>query len=57
MSEFEKKLAGEYFDGGAGRINHIRQNASNILQSINQWNDCSQPSELFLQLMGNAYKT
>ncbi|MCG7497383.1 sugar O-acetyltransferase [Vibrio sp. Of7-15] len=53
MTEFEKMLAGKDFDGGADCINHIRQNASNLLQAINQNTDDSQRSELFQQLMGN----
>jgi len=53
MTEFEKMLAGEDFDGGAESINHTRQNASNLLLAINQNTDNSQRSELFQQLMGN----
>ena len=53
MSEFEKMLAGKDFDGGADSINHIRQNAANLLQAINQNTDNSQRDELFQQLMGN----
>lgn len=52
MTEFEKMLAGENFDGGADCINQIRQNASNLLQTINQSTDDSQRHELFQQLMG-----
>lgn len=53
MTEFEKMLAGKDFDGGADNINDIRQNASNLLQAINQSTDNYQRSELFQQLMGN----
>ncbi|MFC5077445.1 Putative acetyltransferase [Vibrio thalassae] len=52
MTEFDKMLAGEEFDGGADCVNLIRQNASDLLQSINQNTDDSQRSELFQQLMG-----
>ena len=52
MTEFEKMLAGKDFDGGADSIDHIRQNAANLLQAINQNTDDSQRSELFQQLMG-----
>lgn len=53
MTEFEKMLAGKDFDGGADNINDIRQNASNLLQAINQSTDNYQRRELFQQLMGN----
>ncbi|MGF1877477.1 sugar O-acetyltransferase [Photobacterium frigidiphilum] len=53
MTEFAKMLAGEEFDGGADSIINIRQNASNLLQAINQNTDNAQRGELFQQLMGN----
>ncbi|MGF1755772.1 sugar O-acetyltransferase [Vibrio makurazakiensis] len=53
MTEFEKMLAGEVFDGGADCIIRIRQNASNLLQEINQNTDDSLRSGLFQQLMGS----
>jgi len=53
MTEFEKMLAGEEFNGAAECINHIRQSASNLLQAINQNTDDAQRSELFQQLMGD----
>ncbi|MBW3694901.1 sugar O-acetyltransferase [Vibrio sp. T187] len=52
MSEFEKMLAGECFDGGDTSIIQVRQNASNLLQVINQNTDDSQRCELLKQLMG-----
>ncbi|MCG9626038.1 sugar O-acetyltransferase [Vibrio mediterranei] len=53
MTEFEKMLAGEEFDGGAESINQIRANASLLLQAINKNTDDIQRGELFQQLMGN----
>lgn len=52
MTEFEKMLAGEEFDGGADCINQIRQNASTLLQKINQCVDDEQRTTLFEKLMG-----
>ncbi|KLV07201.1 acetyltransferase [Photobacterium aquae] len=53
MTEFEKMLAGEDFDGGDQGINHIRDNAANLLMTINQTIDESKRGELLEQLMGN----
>ncbi|MDD1782616.1 sugar O-acetyltransferase [Enterovibrio sp. ZSDZ35] len=52
MTEFEKMLAGKDFDGGADCINQIRQNASDLLQAINQNTDDAQRDALFQKLMG-----
>ncbi|MGF1777190.1 sugar O-acetyltransferase [Vibrio nomapromontoriensis] len=53
MTEFEKMLSGEEFDGGAESVINIRQNASNLLHAINQNTDDDQRGELFQQLMSN----
>ncbi|MGR5286533.1 sugar O-acetyltransferase [Vibrio maritimus] len=53
MTEFEKMLAGEEFDGGSESINKIRQNAADLLQAINQNTNEAQRGELFQQLMGS----
>ncbi|PSU33396.1 sugar O-acetyltransferase [Photobacterium lutimaris] len=53
MTEFEKMLAGEDFDGSAQSINHIRDNAAKVLLILNQTIDDTQRSELLSQLMGN----
>lgn len=53
MTEFEKMLAGEEFDGGADCINQIRENASVLLQAINQTTKDSHREELLQQLMGS----
>ncbi|GAD88682.1 galactoside O-acetyltransferase [Vibrio halioticoli NBRC 102217] len=53
MTEFAKMLAGEEFDGGADGIIKIRENASSLLQAINQNTDETQRHELFQQLLGS----
>ncbi|GAD79972.1 maltose acetyltransferase domain-containing protein [Vibrio ezurae] len=53
MTEFAKMLAGEEFDGGAEGIIKIRENASSLLQAINQNTDETQRHELFQQLLGS----
>ncbi|WP_394203852.1 sugar O-acetyltransferase [Shewanella waksmanii] len=53
MTEFEKMLAGDDFDGGADCLNQIRQQASDLLLAINQHSEQSQRDALFQQLMGN----
>ncbi|MBY5945530.1 sugar O-acetyltransferase [Photobacterium rosenbergii] len=52
MTEFEKMLAGEDFDGGDEGINEIRNNATHLLMTLNQTIDDTQRSELLGQLMG-----
>ncbi|WP_117232771.1 sugar O-acetyltransferase [Vibrio maerlii] len=52
MTEFEKMMAGEDFDGGDQYINDTRDQASQLLQTLNQTIDGSQRSELLHQLMG-----
>ncbi|CCO47131.1 putative Maltose O-acetyltransferase (MAT)/ Galactoside O-acetyltransferase (GAT) [Vibrio nigripulchritudo SOn1] len=53
MTEFEKMLAGKDFDGSADSVDRIRQNASSLLQAINQNTDGNQRSVLFRELMGS----
>ncbi|GAL18722.1 N-acetylglutamate synthase [Vibrio maritimus] len=53
MTEFEKMLAGDEFDGGSESINQVRQNAADLLQAINGSTDDRHRSELFQQLMGS----
>ncbi|RTZ17686.1 sugar O-acetyltransferase [Vibrio aquaticus] len=53
MTEFEKMFAGENFDGGSDSINEVRQNASTLLQAINQTSDDAELNELFKQLMAD----
>ena len=53
MTEFEKMLAGDDFDGGDQGINEIRNNAAHLLMTLNQTIDDTQRSELLSQLMGN----
>jgi maltose O-acetyltransferase len=53
MTEFEKMLAGEEFDGGSESIDQIRQNAADLLRNINQNTNDGQRAELFQQLMGS----
>ncbi|USD42697.1 sugar O-acetyltransferase [Vibrio sp. SCSIO 43135] len=52
MTEFEKMLAGENFDGGDQDINRIRDEASQLLNSINQSVTQSEQYPLFERLMG-----
>lgn len=53
MTEFEKMLAGEDFDGGDQSINQVRDNAAHLLMALNQTIDDNQRSELLSQLMGD----
>ncbi|PSW22099.1 sugar O-acetyltransferase [Photobacterium sanctipauli] len=52
MTEFEKMMAGKDFNGGDQSINSIRDNASSLLQTLNQTIDGAQRNELLPQLMG-----
>ncbi|AJR09229.1 sugar O-acetyltransferase [Photobacterium gaetbulicola] len=53
MTEFEKMLAGKDFDGSDQGINHIRDNAAQVLMALNQTIDDTQRSVLLSQLMGD----
>lgn len=53
MTEFEKMMAGNDFDGGDQGINAIRDNASHLLLTLNQTIDDTQRSELLHELMGS----
>ncbi|WP_299690678.1 maltose acetyltransferase domain-containing protein [uncultured Vibrio sp.] len=57
MTEFEKMMTGKDFDGGDQSINDIRNNASNLLHTLNQTFDATQRSELQHQLMGEIPAT
>ncbi|WP_260260384.1 sugar O-acetyltransferase [Vibrio intestinalis] len=52
MTEFEKMMAGEDFDGGDQYINEIRNEASDLLHTLNKTTDDLQRSGLLKQLMG-----
>ncbi|MGR5062515.1 sugar O-acetyltransferase [Photobacterium sp. DNB22_13_2] len=53
MTEFEKMLAGEDFDGGDQGINHIRDNAAKVMHTLNQTTDEQQRGVLLNNLMGD----
>ncbi|KXF80876.1 sugar O-acetyltransferase [Enterovibrio coralii] len=52
MTEFEKMMAGEDFDGGDQSVDAVRNNAATLLQTLNQTIDGKKRSELLSQLMG-----
>ena len=54
MTEFEKMLAGDDFDGGDQGINKIRNNAAHLLMTLNQTIDDTQRSELLEPVDGGT---
>ncbi|GAM53986.1 acrtyltransferase [Vibrio ishigakensis] len=53
MTEFEKMLEGQDFDGGDKGINEIRDTAAVLLQQLNQTIDGQQRTDILQQLMGS----
>lgn len=52
MTEFEKMVAGDNFDGGDQTIDHVRENAFALLNTLNQTIGAAQRDKLLSQLMG-----
>ena len=54
MTEFEKMMAGDNFDGGDKSVDNIRENAFTLLNTLNQTFDADQRSKLLSQLMSQC---